>query len=275
MNKMKNTIFPFYGAMFLCSVLLLFSCGSGKGGKETTVAIQKRTINQEFTFSARVLPFNASGGYAPVAGIVAAVKKIPGSLVQKEEVIVEVRDQNNKVYPVRAAADGILLAVYFSEGEYTGTGSGTSANLFTIGDTGRKVIVADLDEIDARKVKIGQPFTIRITDSVSLPGIVDYINNIGTETNGLIRFRLSGQVSDPGNIIQLLGVSLPVQVVSAKAEQVLSVEKRTVITRDNRHFLRVSEGKKTIEKEVSTGIDDGNYVEIKTGVAEGDKILVD
>ena len=253
-----------------------FSCGSSGSKKQNTVTVQKRTITQDLVFNAKILPYNASGGYSSMPGMVAAVRKTPGSIVRKDEVIVEIRTINNELYPVRATANGMLLAVYFSEGEYVGMNSSSqSANLFTIGDTGKKIIVADLDEIDARKIRMDQVFTVQVTDSVSLPGAVNYINSMGNEIDGTVRFRLSGSVDDPLNVIRLLSVSFPVRVQFGRAVNVLSVERGAIVTRGSNHFVRVSDGNGIREKPISIGIDDGNYVQINSGVIENEVVLVE
>ena len=61
----------------------------------------------------------------------------------------------------------------------------------------------------------------------------------------------------------------------ASAENVLTVPTVTIKSRDGKKFVRVlGADNKPIEKEVQTGLKDDMNTEIKSGLAEGDKVIM-
>lgn len=259
-----------YCFAYILPAIFFVACGASGKNKIDIVTAKTRSIKTELIFNATLFPFNSSVASANVDGLVVQIEKKPGIKVSKGEVIARIRDRANVIHSVLCNADGILLSVNFSEGEYVKA----AQDFYIVGETSKKIILGELDEIDAQKIAAGQACTVQINDSVILDGNISYINKLGTERNNMIRFKLAGQIDDPAGVINLFGISVPVTVILAKAENVLTIEKKALIDRDNKHFVRIQQGSGNVDKEVSVGIEDGTFVQILSGLKENDQVVV-
>lgn len=80
------------------------------------------------------------------------------------------------------------------------------------------------------------------------------------------------EVSNPEETIKA-GMAANVTFARAQAENVVLVPKQAVVSRGGEFVFTVENGQ-AVSRPVTTGIADENYVEIKTGLAEGEEIVV-
>jgi|GEM_PF-5960600 len=248
---------------------------SANGNKINESVVTRRTITVETVFSGKILPYNIRTVYSTTKGHIVATKKTPGQLVRKGEPVVEIADQSGSIKIINADADGMVLNFFSNNGDAAQSSSLSQWPVFLLSDPVRKLVSADLDAISAQNIKEGQQLTIQVKDSVSLQGTIDYVNRLGTEINGNIRFHLSGKLNDSSNLVQLMGTMLPVHVVNEQQTNVLSIEKNAIVLKNGQSFVRVKQNNVVTLKPVVTGIADGNYIEIRSGIQENDKILLE
>ena len=99
-----------------------------------------------------------------------------------------------------------------------------------------------------------------------------------------IDIKTSGTVSDVnGNKVQFIpeimddkwgiGTVMRVSLNVASAQDVLLI-KQSAITRFAKSFVRVLENGVAIEKEIETGISDNSYIEVISGLEEGEEVII-
>ena len=70
------------------------------------------------------------------------------------------------------------------------------------------------------------------------------------------------------------GMTAKVQIVVEELKDIISVPIQTVVNREGKKLCYVVNGRGSEQREVQTGAFNDNFVEIKSGLAEGDKVLL-
>jgi macrolide-specific efflux system membrane fusion protein len=70
------------------------------------------------------------------------------------------------------------------------------------------------------------------------------------------------------------GMTADLDIIIAKAENVLRVPKEAVIERNGGAAVMLLEGQTTVTRPVVTGLQDDVTVEIREGLEEGDEVLI-
>lgn len=63
--------------------------------------------------------------------------------------------------------------------------------------------------------------------------------------------------------------------ITRETEKVLYVSNRAIFRDGSRSYVKIRENGTVTEKDVSTGFSDGENVEIKEGLSEGDIVLIE
>ena len=80
---------------------------------------------------------------------------------------------------------------------------------------------------------------------------------------------------EDGNELVRDGMTANVVITTEKKDNTISVLQGVIITRDGKKFVKVLEGKNTVEKEVVVGdASSSGQVEIISGLIDGDLVIV-
>ncbi|HHW56826.1 MAG TPA: HlyD family efflux transporter periplasmic adaptor subunit [Clostridia bacterium] len=162
------------------------------------------------------------------------------------------------------------------------------------GDSGY-IVNLSVDETDIKNVKVGQKAQLTTDDLPGkiFTGTVSQVSQLPTIQNGVASYNVTIQV-DPSEDL-LLGMSMNVTITVAEKENVLLLPIQAVQTNGNRQYVILyTEDMKNQNftnnsssntnnmrnlfrnniKFVETGIHNDNFVEIVSGVQEGDKVLI-
>lgn len=135
-----------------------------------------------------------------------------------------------------------------------------------------------VDETEVASVKVGQTVTIT-ADAISdktFTGVVEKVSVDGTAENGVTSYPVTVSITDYGELLP--GMNVDAEIIVDQAENVLSVPVGS-LNRGNTVYVKgektdendsAPEGYKTVE--VKTGISDDSYIEIQSGVNEGDMV---
>jgi HlyD family secretion protein len=180
---------------------------------------------------------------------------------------------------VVAPATGTILTLEVNPGDpvvpLTSYQEGTV--LMTMADMGSLVFKGTVDEVDVGKLNTGQPvrFTVGAIPDREVSGILRKISPKARKQESATIFDVEADlvpVKD-GPVLRA-GYSTTARIAIARAESVLVVPERCVKYEGTDATVRLpgKDGKPT-EKKITTGLSDGLTVEVKDGLAAGDKVL--
>ncbi len=144
----------------------------------------------------------------------------------------------------------------------------------TLLDTANLNVRVSVDELEIRKIALGQEVRVTI-DAIpgqNFTGEVVTISSEGTVQSGVTTYDVVVRIREPKEIRP--GMTAQVSVVLASKENVLLLPAEALITEGGRSLVRV-EGEAGIEfLPVETGLATTEFVEVVSGLAEGDTVLL-
>jgi len=155
--------------------------------------------------------------------------------------------------------------------------SNMSTEMAVIYDMSSLECELSVDELDIKNVKVGQTVIIK-SDAVEgkiYHGEVQSVSVNGTTSNGVTTYPVTIVITDFDEDL-LPGMNIDVEITTSQAENVLAIP-LTAVKRGNIVFVKgeketendsAPEGYKTVK--VETGVYNNEYIEIKSGLKEGD-----
>ncbi len=106
----------------------------------------------------------------------------------------------------------------------------------------------------------------------SAEGVVSAVGKAKNDMTGMFPVKIS--ISNKDDKIKV-GMLADVSLVTEGAENVIVADSNAIIYKGGKHYVYVAEGNKAVKKDVETGVTDGKYTEILSGLAVGDKVIVE
>src|SRR4030042_1397920 len=176
---------------------------------------------------------------------------------------------NNMIY---APYDGIVISSSYKEGQYASPGINAISII-----SSDFVIRADINEIDVINLEIGQDVDIRLDAyyETNFKGKITKISQIPTNIGGVVSFEFLVKPEIKNAPKLLYGLSASLDIITSGVENVLYVPIQSVFEEDGKTYVDVVAGDENIEKrEIDTGTFNYDFIEIKSGLSEGDNILI-
>jgi HlyD family secretion protein len=177
--------------------------------------------------------------------------------------------ENNIIY---APYDGMVLSSTYKEGQYASPGMNAISVI-----SNDFVIKADINEIDVVNIKEGQDVDITLDAYYDnkFSGKITGISPISTNIGGVVSFELTVTPETENSPPLLYGLSASLDITTSTVEDVLYVPVQSIYEEDGNTYIDLVTGDGAIEKrQITTGVFNYDYIEIKSGLSEGDKILV-
>jgi RND family efflux transporter MFP subunit len=175
---------------------------------------------------------------------------------------------------VVAPFDGVITGVRVGEGANYGAGG----ELATIADASDLYATADLDEVDRPSVSIGQDATLSVTafPAATLNGRITAVSNTSQSRGGSTVYPMQLTFDRPadGSVALLPGMTIDVRLTVAARKGVLILPSNAIRNAGERRYVTVRRDGRTSEVEIQTGARSGGDVEIASGLAEGDVVLL-
>ena len=185
-------------------------------------------------------------------------------------------------YTIKAPISGTVVRKNKKVGDTIENGVSASEPLVIIYDMSSLCFELDVDELDIKKMSVGQEVTIT-ADAVEgrkYKGVVENVSINGTiGTNGITTYPIKVRIEDFDDSL-LPGMNIEAEIIISQSENALVVPVNAV-NRGNTVYLkgnkeseddRAPEGYKTVQ--VETGITNDVFVEILSGLSEGDTVYV-
>lgn len=170
-------------------------------------------------------------------------------------------------YTVKAPAAGTIL-----EKRYKETDLAVAATpLATLSGGDAVNVVVDIDEKFIARLLVGQSAAVTLTSDAFgtvYSGTVKEISDSGTVMNGVTYYPVKLSLDQQDGLKD--GMNVNVSILVESKERCLLVPKAYLI---NGNQVEVLEDGKKVLRDVVTGLSDGRYVEIRSGLSEADNII--
>lgn len=213
--------------------------------------------------------------------------------IKQAEIEVNTAETNVGYTKITAPMDGTVISVPVSEGQ-TVNANQTTPTIVTIADLSKMKIKPEISEGDITKVKAGQEvsFTILSDSQTVYHSVIDSVDpanttttdssstssstssNSSSSTTSAIYYYANVLIDNPDRTLRI-GMTTENNIKIANAKDVLLVSNMAIQKRDGKSFVNVLNDKNQPEqREVETGVQNDFQTEIKSGLNEGEKIIL-
>jgi HlyD family secretion protein len=173
-----------------------------------------------------------------------------------------------------APIDGIITKVSAQENQNVTT---ESVIMTMAAGQDQLQIDTSVDQADITQIKVGQKANISLDSAPDehISGTISQIAPIGTIVNNVTTFSVTILLDNPSSLLYA-SMSTNVSIILEEAKDVLTVPSEAVRTMDGRKVVMVpgTAGAAVQPVTVETGLDDGTNTEIKSGLSEGQEIII-
>jgi len=148
--------------------------------------------------------------------------------------------------------------------------------LMRIADMRKLIFKGTVDEIDVGKIREGMRAELDIgaLPDKKVTGHVSLISLKAKREGNRTVFPIEIIIDETMDAVLRAGFSANANIIIEKSDSVLSIPERVVTFRNDSAFVRVPvEGGEFDEKYIVTGISDAIYIEVVSGLKEGDVVL--
>lgn len=214
--------------------------------------------------------------------------------IKQAEIEVNTAETNVGYTKITAPMDGTIVSVPVSEGQ-TVNANQTTPTIVTIADLSKMKIKPEISEGDITKVKAGQEvsFTILSDSQTVYHSVIDSVDPANTtttdssstssstsssssssSTTSAIYYYANALIDNPDRTLRI-GMTTENNIKIANAKDVLLVSNMAIQKRDGKSFVNVLNNKNQPEqREVETGVQNDFHTQIKSGLNEGEKVIV-
>ena len=182
---------------------------------------------------------------------------------------------------IRSTVSGMVLEVPVEVGnqviESNTFNEGTT--IAAIADVDKMIFEGKVDESEVGKIHEDLPLEITVgaLEDKVFPAVLDYIAPKGKAENGAIQFEIKGTLEKQEEVFIRAGLSANASIILDRADSVLAIKEALVQFDDETKepFVEVMISDQQFERrKIELGVSDGIYVEVKSGLGEGDAIKV-
>ena len=185
-------------------------------------------------------------------------------------------------YRVTSPITGTVVEKDVKAGDNVGTSSNSNNTLCIIYDLSYLQMTLNIDELDIDNVEVGQ--TVNITSDAkegqTFTGVVTKVSVVGTTSSGTTTYPVTVRIDDTEGLRP--GMNVDAEIVLSSADDVLAIPGMAVnrgdtvlITSDSPSAVNALEQEAPegyVYVQVTTGVSDDSYIEITSGLQEGDTV---
>lgn len=207
------------------------------------------------------------------------------SSVKETEISLSTAETNLGYTKITAPLDGTIVSVPVKEGQTINAAMDTPT-IVQVADLSQMEILIEISEGDIGNIKPGVKVTYSILADLGKvyettlksvdPGLTLLTDGEYTEVvdDGEAIYYY-GRLSVPNDDGRLrIGMTTQNVIYVERAENVLSVPVTAVKTNANGKYVEVLTKNGVVQKSIETGVSDGLNMEVKTGVDEGDEVII-
>lgn len=216
----------------------------------------------------------------------AKIKELQSS-IRQTQIAINTAEKDLGYTRITAPSAGTVVSLVVEQGQ-TINSSQTSPTVVQIADLTSMTNKMQIAEGDATKVKAGQTVNFTILsepdtpisaklDSVD-PGLTtmsqgSYSKSTDTTSNAIYYYARATVPNPEGKLA--IGMTTQNTVEIASADNVLMVPTVAIKTKDGKKFVRVlGANNQAVDREIQTGLKDSMNTEVKSGLNEGEKVVM-
>jgi HlyD family secretion protein len=195
-------------------------------------------------------------------------------------------ERNISHYTIDAPISGTIVDKKVKAGDKLSANDTAMQNLCTIYDMSYLEMKLNVDELKIRSLEVGQEVDIT-ADAVpgeTYKGVISSILVAGTTANGSTSYPVTVRIDDMGELLP--GMNATAKITTASVKNVLALPNAVLVrgsyvlvTRDSPSAANAETSMTApdgyVYVKVTTGISDDDYIEVKSGLQEGDTIAYD
>lgn len=235
--------------------------------KSVTATVEKGDLEVQISGSGSVAAINSEDITSSITGEVDEVLVEKNELVEKGDELITFTDGSD---PITAPFDGTVTTMGVEEGDRVSS----SEVLAHVTDYKKLKTMISVDELDVPSVKKGQTVEIKASafEDETFTGEVTSVAKEGTYENGVSSFDVTIKIDKPGDI--KIGMSTEVSILTNSVKDALYVPIEAVQIDGEEKYVNIqqsgtTEGAASTKKVVETGISNDRYIEITSGLEEG------
>ena len=195
-------------------------------------------------------------------------------------------ERNISHYTIDAPISGTIVDKKVKAGDKLSANDTAMQNLCTIYDMSYLEMKLNVDELKIRSLEVGQEVNIT-ADAVpgeTYKGVISSILVAGTTANGSTSYPVTVRIDDMGELLP--GMNATAKITTASVKNVLALPNAALVrgsyvlvTKDSPSAANAETSMTApdgyVYVKVTTGISDDDYIEVKSGLQEGDTIAYD
>jgi RND family efflux transporter MFP subunit len=178
---------------------------------------------------------------------------------------------------ILAPADGTVLDLLVNEGQVVVAAASVNSGtiLMNFADLSRLLINSHVNQVDAPMLKEGHEILVNPTSGTDKPikAKIEFIAPVATVKNNIKGFQVQALIQENDGRLKP-GMSVSMNVPIGQAHQAVSVPVAAVFRDNKQSVVYVRKGGNTEKRTVEVGLTDLSFAEIKSGLQEGEEILL-
>ncbi len=264
--------------IIIAVLVLALAASAGYAGytslkKEYTVTYQSYSattgsISNALSFSGTLQAVNTQNGTADSSTKIRALYVSKGDQVAEGDALVRLANGTT----LTADFDGTVNQLYVSEGDEVAAGD----SLIQLVDFARQKVSIRVDEYDISDVHEGDNITVTTTATEKVfESVIDDINYVSSSSGSVAYYTATAYVDTDGTVYP--GMQVTVSIPKEEASDVVILKEEAVsFDGTNQAFVYTQASDGTMQQTyVTTGVSNGNYVEITSGLKSGDTVYAE
>ncbi|MDR2081102.1 MAG: efflux RND transporter periplasmic adaptor subunit [Campylobacteraceae bacterium] len=206
------------------------------------------------------------------------------SLIKQTKISLETAKKNLDYTVISAPLDGTIVSLPVKVGQTVNAMMDTPT-IAQIADLSSVEILMEISEGDILKVKPNQIVRFSILSDSAVyetsvksidPALTTLTNNKYsgvTAANEAIYYYARAEVANPDERLRI-GMTTQNFIEIEKRGNVLIVPLSAVYEKDGRKYVQILAGKYVQTKEITTGLSDDVFMEVRSGLAEGEEVII-
>ncbi len=172
---------------------------------------------------------------------------------------------------IKAGFDGEVNEISVEEGDEVAA----NADLIQIVDFSNLKVSMRVDEYSVSKVSVGQACEVTVTAlGQTIDSTISHINRIASGGNSTAYYTVTAEFASTENVLPGMAVTVTIPEEEAENAIILNRDALSFGAGNSAYVLLKNDAGEMVETSVTLGVDNDNYVEIVSGLNEGDLVYV-